>query len=142
MGRGKVSVMIKKSSLVFDKYVNQLLAPYNITASQFRILLKLYKAPGCSVRQVDIETDFSMTNPTVTGLIHQLENKGFVVRVDNPEDKRSKLLALTEFAENKRGEFFALANELEKEMTSGLTEEEVELLTGLLQKVLEKHEEH
>lgn len=142
MGRGKVSVLIKKSSLVFDKYVNQLLAPYNITASQFRILLKLYKAPAVSVRQVDIETDFSMTNPTVTGLIHQLENKGFVVRVDNPEDKRSKLLALTEFAENKRGEFFTLASELEKVMTAGLTEEEVEIMLALLQKILDKHEEH
>lgn len=73
MGRGKVSVLIKKSSLIFDKYANQLLIPSQLTSSQFRILMILYKSPACSVRQADIESAFSMTNPTVTGLIHKLE---------------------------------------------------------------------
>lgn len=140
MGRGKVSVLIKKSSLVFDKYVGQLLAPYQLSGSQFRILMKLYKSPEHSVRQVDIETEFSMTNPTVTGLVQQLEKKGYVVKVENPEDKRSKLLELTEKANGMKDEFFTLANELEKEMTDGLTEDEAELLTTLLRKVLKKHE--
>lgn len=140
MTRGKVSVLIKKSSLVFDKYVNRFLTPFNLSGSQFRILMKLYKAPEHSVRQVDIETEFSMTNPTVTGLVHQLEKKGFVERVENPEDRRSKLLRLTEYANSMKDDFFALADELEKEMTVGLTEEEAELLSELLQKVIKSHE--
>lgn len=140
MSRGKVSVLIKKSSLVFDKYVGKLLAPYDMSGSQFRILMKLYKSPENSVRQVDIETAFSMTNPTVTGLIVQLEKKGLVTKIDNPEDKRSKLLSLTDLANSKKEEFFALANDLEKKMTNGLTESEVKLLTELLEKVLKAHE--
>ena len=140
MSRGKVSVLIKKSSLVFDKYVGKLLAPYDMSGSQFRILMKLYKSPENSVRQVDIETAFSMTNPTVTGLIVQLEKKGLVTKIDNPEDKRSKLLSLTDLANSKKEEFFALANDLEKKMTNGLTESEVKLLTELLEKVLNAHE--
>ncbi len=139
MGRGKVSVMVKKSALIFDKYANQLLAPYHLTSSQFRILMILYKAPVCSIRQADIESAFSMTNPTVTGLIHNLEKNGLVERVANPEDKRSKLLVLTEYAESKRGEFIALADSIEKEMTDGLSETEVEVLSELLMKVIEKH---
>ena len=140
MSRGKVSVLIKKSSLVFDKYVGKLLAPYDMSGSQFRILMKLYKSPENSIRQVDIETAFSMTNPTVTGLIVQLEKKGLVTKIDNPEDKRSKLLSLTDLANSKKEEFFALANDLEKKMTNGLTESEVKLLTELLEKVLKAHE--
>lgn len=139
MEREKVSVLIKKSSLIFDKYVNQLLTPYQLTNSQFRILMILYKAPACSVRQADIEEAFSMTNPTVTGLIQNLEKNQLVERVANPKDKRSKLLVLTEYAESKRAEFIALADSIEKEMTDGLSEAEVEILSELLTKVIEKH---
>lgn len=139
MQRKKVSVLIKKSALLFDKYANQLLVPYNLTISQFRILMILYKSPVCSVRQADIESAFSMTNPTVTGLIHKLEKRGLVKRVENPEDKRSKLLTLTEYAEGKRSEFIALADSIEKEMTDGLSESEVETLSELLVKVIQKH---
>lgn len=140
MGRGKVSVLIKRSALIFDKYANQLLQPYQLTGSQFRILMILYKAPSCSIRQADIETAFSMTNPTVTGLINNLEKKGLVQRVKNPKDKRSKLLVLTEDAERKRKEFIALADSIEREMTDGLSESEAEVLVGLLMKIIEKHE--
>lgn len=139
MAKKKVSVLIKKSALIFDKYANQLLAPYNLTISQFRILMILYKSPACTVRQADIESVFSMTNPTVTGLIHKLEKSGFVERVENPEDKRSKLLKLTEYAEGRRIEFIALADSIEKEMTDGLSEFEIETLSELLMKVIQKH---
>lgn len=138
MERGKVSVLIKKSALIFDKYVNQLLAPYQLTNSQFRILMILYKSPAYSIRQADIESAFSMTNPTVTGLIQNLEKSGLVERVANPKDKRSKLLVLTEYAESKREEFITLADSIEKEMTKGLSEMEVEVLLELLTKIMEK----
>ena len=140
MEKTKVSVLIKKSSLIFDKYVNQLLASYQLSSSQFRILMILYKSPACSVRQTDIEAAFSMTNPTVTGLVHNLERKGLVKKVDNPEDKRSKFLVLTEYAESRRNEFLSLADSIEKKMTDGLSETEILVLSELLQKVLKIHE--
>ena len=141
MKKTKVSVLIKKSSLIFDKYVNQLLAPYQLSSSQFRILMILYKSPACSVRQTDIEAAFSMTNPTVTGLVHNLERKGLVKKVDNPEDKRSKFLVLTEYAESRRNEFLSLANSIEKEMTDGLSETETAVLSELLLKFIKMHNE-
>lgn len=136
MERNKVSVLIKKSSLIFDKYVNQLLAPYQLSSSQFRILMILYKSPACSVRQTDIEAAFSMTNPTVTGLVRNLEKKGLVEKIDNPEDKRSRFLVLTEYAESRRNEFLSLADGIEKEMTDGLSETEITVLSELLLKVI------
>ena len=139
MARAKVSVLIKRSSLVFDKYANQLLAPHDLTGSQFRILMILYKSPACSVRQADLEAMFSMTNPTVTGLVNKLEGRGLVRRVPNPEDKRSRLLALTEYAEERKDEFLALANALEAEMTEGLSDQEAAQLAALLQKVIDTH---
>ena len=141
MERIKVSVLIKKSSLIFDKYVNQLLVPYHLSSSQFRILMILYKSPDCSVRQTDIEAAFSMTNPTVTGLVHNLEKNGLVKKIANPEDKRSRFLVLTEYAESRRNEFLSLADCIEKEMTDGLSETETAVLSELLMKVIKRHKE-
>ena len=141
MEKNKVSVLIKKSSLIFDKCVNQLLAPYHLSSSQFRILMILYKSPDCSVRQTDIEDAFSMTNPTVTGLVHSLEKNGLVKKIANPDDKRSRFLVLTEYAESRRNEFLSLADSIEKEMTDGLSETETAVLSELLLKVIKMHKE-
>ena len=141
MERSKVSILIKKSSLIFDKYVNQLLAPYHLSGSQFRILMMLYRLPDCSVRQTDIEAAFSMTNPTVTGLVHNLEKNGLVKKIANPEDKRSRFLVLTEYAESRRNEFLSLADSIETEMTDGLSETETAVLSELLMKVIKRHKE-
>lgn len=132
----RISILIKRSSLVFDKLSNQLLAPYDLTGSQFKILMMLYKYPACSVRQADIEAKFSMTNPTVTGLVQKLEEKNLVERVPHPEDKRSKVLKLTPDAIGMKEELLTLADNLEKQITSNLSQEEYDQLSSLLTKML------
>lgn len=136
MKHAKISILIKKSSLTFDKLSNQLLTPYDLTSSQFKILMVLYHAPGDSVRQADIESKFSMTNPTVTGLVQKLEGKDLVKRVPHPKDKRSKVLVLTERAMDMKDELLALADSLEQQMTAKLTGAERERLASLLEKML------
>lgn len=141
MPNAGISILIKKMALIFDKYSNQLLTPYGLTGSQFKILMVLYRAPVGSVRQTDIESKFSMTNPTVTGLVQKLEEKGLVRRIANPEDRRSKMLVLTEHALLMREELLALADRLERQMTRNLTEAECERLSVLLMKMLKEEKE-
>ena len=135
MDDNKVSVQIKKTALVFDKISNQLLAPYGLSDSQFKILMVLYHAPMGSVRQIDIETKFAMTNPTVTGLVQKLEKSDLVTRIPHPQDKRSKILLLTDHAVEMKEELLALADALELQMTKNLTEKECGQLSRLLQKI-------
>lgn len=132
----KISILIKKTSLVFDKISNQLLTSYDLTGSQFKILMVLMHAPEGSVRQIDIENKFAMTNPTVTGLVHKLEAKDLVKRMPHPEDKRSKVLALTDRAMAMKEELLALADNLEQQMTRNLNDDEREQLAMLLLKIL------
>lgn len=139
MANARISILIKRASLVFDKLSNHLLSPYDLTGSQFKILMVLYKSPAGSVRQTDIEAKFSMTNPTVTGLVQKLEAKDLVKRMPHPEDKRSKVLVLTDRAITMKEELLALADDLEKQMTHNLTESECDQLAGLLLKMLEQN---
>lgn len=136
MSSSRISILVKKTALIFDKLSNQLLAPYDLTGSQFKIMMILYHAPAGSVRQADIEVKFAMSNPTVTGLVQKLEAKELVKRMPHPEDKRSKVLVLTDRAIEMKEELLALADDLEQQMTRKLSDDECDLLAKLLIKML------
>ncbi len=136
MSNDKAAILIKKAALVIEKLSNHELAPYDLTHTQYKILMLLYREQHQPLRQIDIETHFAMTNPTVTGIIQNLEKKGLVRRIPNPEDKRSKLLMLTERAIAMQQELHALGESLEKQVTANLTEAESEQLILLLKKIL------
>lgn len=135
MAIAKLSFLIKKSSLLFDKYSNQLLAQQDLTASQFKIMLVLYHSnqPIC---QGDIEEKFNMTNPTVTGLVQKLEAKGLISRIAKEDDRRVKQLVLTEQALSRKEELLSVEQYLEEMMTRNLSDEEREQLCMLLTKLM------
>ena len=136
MATERVSMLIKKTSLIVEKKTNAVLSPYELTNAQFRILMLLYHKRDKSVRQIDIENAFAMTNPTVTGILNNLEKKGLVERLYNPEDKRSKLILLTEQAIALIPVLRSLGDTIEEQVTSVLTDEEKETLSVLLRKIM------
>ncbi|MFC3039184.1 MarR family winged helix-turn-helix transcriptional regulator [Virgibacillus xinjiangensis] len=51
-------------------------------------------------RQVQhIELSLNLTNPTVSVLLSRLEEKGFIRRITNPADNRSRIIELTDKVE-------------------------------------------
>lgn len=136
MSYDKAAILIKKAALVIEKMSNHVLTPYELTNTQYKILMLLYRNPDRPIRQIDIEAHFAMTNPTVTGIIQNLEKKRLVQRIQNPDDKRSKLLTLTEQAVSMEKELRALGESLEKQVTAKLTEDESRQLIVLLKKML------
>lgn len=141
MNISRISVLIKKASLEFDKMSNPILAQYDLTASQCRLLKFLYSQQSCGSRVVDIEKECAITHPTVLGLIDSLEKKGFVLKVVNPEDARSKLISLTGKAKKMQAELEAVVVEIDELMTDSLSDDEKEQLIKLLQKLLSKKSE-
>lgn len=136
MGNERVSMLIKKTSLIVEKKTNAVLAPYELTNAQFRILMLLYHKREKSIRQIDIENAFAMTNPTVTGILNNLEKKGLVQRLDHPDDKRSKLILLTDAALEMIPELDSLGEIIEDQVTSVLSDEERAALATLLNKIM------
>lgn len=131
-----IAILIKKANLEFDKIANQILAPYELTHTQFKILKFLYKAKPNTVRQLDIERFYSMTNPTVSGIIQNLEKKELVIRAANPKDGRSKVIDLTERAYTMETDLEKISEELEDVLTANLNKEEQVELCRLLNKML------
>lgn len=136
--KDKIFVLIKKAALEFDKLSIPLFAPYELTPSQYKILRLLYIEEPETIRQIDIEKSFSMTNPTVTGLLHNLEKKDWIQRIPNPNDSRSKVIRLTAKAEGLREELLEISDRLEDMLTDNLNDQEKEQLIELMNKMLKK----
>lgn len=136
MRTDKIAILIKRTALEFDKIANPILAEYDLTASQYRVLKYLYMQPNETSRIVDIERECSITHPTALGLIDNLSKKGFVVKIANPEDARSKVISLTEKTKKMQEDLENVGDELENMLTKNLTKKEKQQLLSLLQKML------
>ena len=133
-----ISVLIKIAGLQFDKISNSVLTDYDLTPTQFKIVRFLMLSPYASVRQIDIEQRFSITNPTVTGVLQNLEKKGLIKRIPNPNDGRSKIVIPTDKLKDKNREIEDIFSLLESRFTSSLEDDEKAQLRALLKKMLEK----
>ena len=71
-----------------EKAMNEQLKEFDLTKSQLDILRFLKYVKKDHVNQKDIEEFFHISNPTVTGLLNRMEQKGYVVRIHSPDDKR------------------------------------------------------
>lgn len=136
MRSDKVAILIKRAALKFDKISNPVLAEYDLTASQYRVLKYLMSRPNETARIVDIEKECSITHPTALGLLDNLSKKGFVVKIVNPADARSKVISLTDKTKEMQGELELAGDRLEDILTKALTKKERQQLLSLLQKML------
>jgi len=132
----KVAILVKKAALEFDKVSNPYFSEYDLTASQYKIIKFLYAQPTRTARVVDLERQYSMTHPTTLGLLEALEKKGFATRIDNPNDGRGKLVALTKKADEMQSELEALGAKIENKLTERLSANEKGALVILLQKLI------
>ena len=138
MNHERIVILIKKLALESDKQALAILAPAELTPSQFKIIKFLFWQGDTHIRQVDIEKHFSMTNPTVTGLLKNLEEKDWIRREVNPEDSRSKIICLTDAALTRKEELYTYGEQIEEALIHDLTEKEREMLEKLLKKLVKQ----
>lgn len=116
-------------------------ARYGLNASSFDVLATLRRS-GAPYRLSPSELLETMmiTSGTMTNRIDQLEKAGMVERLDNPEDRRGIIIALTDkgFEVVENAVTGHVANQ--HRLVSVLTEEEREHLGALLAKFLGAYE--
>ena len=118
-----------------EKLANQELAKFDLTSTQFRTLTYLSHQPPLTVRQCDLEVFFSKSNPAVTGILTNMEQKDLIRRVCNPADGRSKVLEITEKGLALLPQLDAYRGWMDKLLTENMTEEEIAILIVLLKKM-------
>ncbi|WP_346664099.1 MarR family transcriptional regulator [uncultured Merdimonas sp.] len=128
--------LISQINHVYEKDFNKRLRRLGITASQCAVLDYLFTSAKEEVTQRDIERALSLKNPTVTGLLKRLDEKGFVLIVPSNKDKRCKNVYPTEKAYDIQRRMETERKKIDKNLTLGMSRKEREALLNMLEKVL------
>ena len=131
-----VGFLFKQINTVYEKDINNQLKGIGITSSQCEVLDYLFHCDKEEVNQRDIEKALNLKNPTVTGLLQRLDEKGYVLIVPNDKDKRKKNVYLTEKAYDIQRRMEADRRRIDKNLTLGMTRREVQALQKMLNRVL------
>lgn len=116
---------------------HRIVESHGVSWSQFLALSSLRSAaPEHVLSPTQLYTAAQVTSGGMTKMLHGLTRAGYIQRIDNPEDKRSRLVRLTpkgaELAEQIVEELVAT----NKSLIGGiLTSDEAEVLAELLQKL-------
>lgn len=131
-----LSSVFKQIHIAFESRCNKHLQGYNLTQSQMDVLVYLKHHEGFSVTQRDLEAGLRLKNPTITGILNRLEDKNLITRETNLNDKRSKIIKMTDKSKVVLEETHVHLTELEDYIVKGFSDEEKEELVLLLNKVL------
>ena len=124
-----IGLMIKFLNGKISNKINKNLAEFNLTGVQHEIICFIDRNESQrDVFQKDIEKCLKLTNPTVTGIVKRLEEKEMIARVPSEQDARCK-------------SFKFGANNIEKQLSKGMTDEEVKMFKDLLYRALKNMEE-
>ncbi|MBE5968009.1 MAG: MarR family transcriptional regulator [Lachnospiraceae bacterium] len=119
----------KKLADCFEKRLNV----YNITRTQWIALY--YISINKTITQRQLADRMSLKEPTVVRLIDKMEALGWVVRT-NGEDKRIKLLELTEKGQKVETEMLDVAEKFRNDVIIGISPEELDSYKSTLDKML------
>ena len=106
-----------------------------LTAAQGRIMgfLAHTQSPPCPR---DLEEEFQLSHPTVSGLLSRLEQKGFIELRTDPDDRRCKRIYVLPKGRECQELMHNTIMENEKRIVQGFTPEEQEQFAQLLQRAI------
>ena len=138
-----VGLLVKFINGKVNNRVNKNLAEFNLTGVQHEILCFINRNEHeRDVFQKDIEKCLKLTNPTVTGIVKRLEEKKMIVRCPSSDDARYKCLHVTEKGKEVICKSFKFgAENIEKQLVKGMSDEEIKMLKDLLYRALRNMEE-
>ncbi len=134
--RRTIGFLFKQINNVYEKEFNRRLKSLGITSSQCEVLDFLLQSGQEEVTQRDIERALNLKNPTVTGLLKRLDEKGFILAVPSGREKRFKNIYLTEKAYDIQKRMEKDRKKLDQMLTLGMTKKETESLHKMLNRVL------
>lgn len=115
--------------------LGRLMAEYGLSKSTLNILMLLRHGPGEGMQLHDLGELLLVSRANITGLIDHLEEKGYVKRVIDVEDRRARYARITKKAEALLDEFMPVHYRRMNTLLQDLPIEEKETLLRLLQKV-------
>lgn len=130
---GRLISVVHRKAL---QYVATKLKDCDIDVGQFFFLRYILKHQGIS--QEEIAGNLYLDKTTVSKGVNQLVLRGYIQKKTNPKDKREKRLFVTPKAISMEEKIDTVYQGINAFLFQGLTEKELDQLTKILQKIVEK----
>jgi DNA-binding MarR family transcriptional regulator len=118
-----------------QKKINRMLQEYDLTFSQLRVMVVIYVSENGSCTMKELEQALHVSQQSVAGIVHRLEDKDYILAMPDSRDKRVKRVTLTE----KGLDIAILARRrmvgINQKVLQPLSEDEQKELTDLLRKI-------
>jgi DNA-binding MarR family transcriptional regulator len=133
----KIFQLINVLNKKYDKLQRLIIKDDNLTPPQHSILMQLWETDG--KRFKELASACCCSPSTITGIVDTMEKHQLVYRENNPEDRRSLLVKLTDKGKAIESETPQIKLILEN-CCEGFTPEDIEVLTQLLKKLSDSFE--
>lgn len=131
MRKENIGYLLKQLNDRIKIYADASLKKNNVTFSQ-TIVLEFIHSQGGETTQKEIEDYLGVAHPTVVGLVSRLEKNGFLTCFTGQEDRRNKIVRITEYAKKFGDAMQAEMDTTEQRLISGLSENEIAELRRML----------
>ncbi len=128
-------LLIKNIDNSLIKMANESLAEDDITFSQLRIMAYMYENEGHKAHMKDMERFYDVSQPTITGIIKRLEQKGLVEFEPDEHDHRVKIAVLTDLGVEVTERQENFRSGIQKVLLSPLDKRERQQFMDMLEKI-------
>lgn len=118
----------------YGKYIKEILDETEITRAEIPFLIRVRFSEKTT--QKELVELFKVSEGYTAKLLRKFEDLGYITRHENPDNRRQKIVELTDKGVEKTDELIKIINDWEIKVTSNMTKEEVKLLKSLLFKVV------
>ena len=125
-------------------YVEELISSYgsyyesnikdnDLTLKEFSVLLRI-RFQGVAT-QHDLVELFKVSGAYIAKLLRKFEDHGYIARKEDPENRRKKLVKMTDEGIKKTDEIIEVIQNWEEKVTSSISEDEIKTLKEILFKI-------
>lgn len=107
---------------------------FDVTFPRFDILSQLYRVPDGLILG-ELSQRLMVSPGNITSVIKRLMDDGYIVRTQNPDDRRENIVQMTEQGREKFAQMAAAHEEWIRSLTKDLSAADVRTLLSLLQKM-------
>ena len=118
-----ISIFIHQTDLLLTNHIKNKLAPHSLAPEQNLIMMVLWEQDG--ITQNNIAKKLGKDKTNIARMVYNLEQKGFIQRVNDEKDKRISIVYLTESGKKLANRIIPITEEFNELVCKGITNEEL-----------------
>lgn len=129
-----IGILVRNAHLNISNYVKKQLEPFHLAPEQNLIMLMLWKKDGISPNEFSFKLNKDKAN--IARMIASLEKKGYITKEDDPSDKRTFKVHLTEEGKHLESLVLPVLRKTHQTVINGISEEQLVELQNLISKMI------